>query len=172
MAGHRSTDLPYTVKGQKQYRHPEHGMVELFDHPGLQMGIFSNGLIGGDYTWDGRSPLGVALNSLPQISIEQWAQVKKTLETLGYRNNVHQVYRLNANLKLHFWAHQIQAGTHGYSTKLAVLFGKDRARKRSLTSLCVMRLDPNWLHKQRNNVRSKTLLTVGVLISTTTRERL
>lgn len=87
LAGRRSTDLPYTVKGQKQYRHPEHGMVEFFDHPGLQMGIFSNGLIGGDYTWDGRSPLGVALNSLPPISIEQWAQIKKTLETLGYRNN-------------------------------------------------------------------------------------
>ena len=87
LAGRRSTDLPYTVKGQKQYRHPEHGMVELFDHPGLQMGIFSNGLIGGDYTWDGRSPLDVALNSLPQISIEQWAKVKKALTALGYMNN-------------------------------------------------------------------------------------
>ncbi|MAV46639.1 MAG: hypothetical protein CMM70_02125, partial [Rhodospirillaceae bacterium] len=77
-------DAVYKGQGQKRYRHSGGGVVELFDNSGAQMGIFSTGLDGGDYRWDGRSPLDVCLNDLPPLSLEQWGVLRQLLTREGY----------------------------------------------------------------------------------------
>ena len=83
---YRRADLDgvYKGQGQKRYCHSGGGVVELFDNSGAQMGIFSTGLDGGDYRWDGRSPLDVCLNDLPPLSLEQWGVLRQLLTREGY----------------------------------------------------------------------------------------
>ena len=83
---YRRADLggAYKNPGQKRYCHIDGGVVELFDNGGAQMGIFSSGLDGGDYRWDGRSPLDVCLNDLPPLSLEQWGVLRQLLTREGY----------------------------------------------------------------------------------------
>jgi len=70
-------DGAYKNPGQKRYCHTDGGVVELFDNSGAQMGIFSSGLDGGDYRWDGHSPLDVCLNDLPPLSPGQWGALRQ-----------------------------------------------------------------------------------------------
>ncbi len=59
----RAESLTWSTRGQgqKRYCHAGGGVVELFDNSGAQMGIFSTGLDGGDYRWDGPSPAGCSV---------------------------------------------------------------------------------------------------------------
>ena len=68
---YRRADLDgvYKGQGQKRYCHSGGGVVELFDNSGAQMGIFSTGLDGGDYHWDGPSPLDVPFNELTPLTL-------------------------------------------------------------------------------------------------------
>ena len=77
-------DGVYKNPGQKRYCYTDGGVVELFDNSGAQMGIFSSGLDGGDYRWDGRSPLDVCLNDLPPLSLGQWGALRQLLTREGY----------------------------------------------------------------------------------------
>ena len=76
---YRRADLDgvYKGQGQKRYCHSGGGVVELFDNSGAQMGIFSTGLDGGDYHWDGPSPLDVPFNELTPLSLMQWGVLRQ-----------------------------------------------------------------------------------------------
>ena len=60
---YRRADLEwvYKAKARSATAHAGGGVVELFDNSGAQMGIFSTGLDGGDYRWDGPSPAGCSV---------------------------------------------------------------------------------------------------------------
>ena len=77
-------DGAYKNPGQKRYCHSGGGVVELFDNSGAQMGIFSTGLDGGDYHWDGPSPLDVPFNELIPLSLMQWGTLRQLLTREGY----------------------------------------------------------------------------------------
>ncbi|MDA8552890.1 DUF5906 domain-containing protein [Alphaproteobacteria bacterium] len=77
-------DIVYKSKGQKRYCHAGGGVVELFDNSGAQMGIFSTGLDGGDYHWDGPSPLDVPFNELTPLTLKQWGALRQLLTREGY----------------------------------------------------------------------------------------
>ena len=77
-------DIVYKNQGQKRYCHSGGGVVELFDNSGAQMGIFSTGLDGGDYHWDGPSPLDVPFNELTPLTLMQWGALRQLLTGEGY----------------------------------------------------------------------------------------
>ena len=77
-------DIVYKNQGQKRYCHAGGGVVELFDNSGAQMGIYSSGLDGGDYRWDGPSPLDIPFSELPPLSLEQWGALRQLLTREGY----------------------------------------------------------------------------------------
>ena len=77
-------DGAYKDQGQKRYCHASGGVVELFDNSGAQMGIFSSGLDGGDYRWDGPSPLDVPFNELTPLTLKQWGALRQLLTQEGY----------------------------------------------------------------------------------------
>ena len=77
-------DIVYKSQGQKRYCHSGGGVVELFDNSGAQMGIFSSGLDGGDYRWDGPSPLDVPFNELTPLTLKQWGALRQLLTREGY----------------------------------------------------------------------------------------
>ena len=77
-------DGAYKYPGQKRYCHIDGGVVELFDNSGAQMGIYSSGLDGGDYRWDGPSPLDIPFSELPPLSLEQWGALRQLLTREGY----------------------------------------------------------------------------------------
>ena len=77
-------DGAYKNQGQKRYCHASGGVVELFDNIGAQMGIYSSGLDGGDYHWDGSSPLDVPFDELAPLSLQQWAALRELLTQQGY----------------------------------------------------------------------------------------
>ena len=77
-------DGAYKNQGQKRYCHASGGVVELFDNSGAQMGIYSSGLDGGDYHWDGSSPLDVTFDELAPLSLRQWAALRELLTQQGY----------------------------------------------------------------------------------------
>ena len=79
-----SPDIVYKNQGQKRYCHSGGGVVELFDNSGAQMGIFSTGLDGGDYHWDGPSPLDVPFNELTPLTLMQWGALRQLLTGEGY----------------------------------------------------------------------------------------
>ena len=77
-------DGAYKNQGQKRYCHASGGVVELFDNSGAQMGIYSSGLPGGDYRWDGSSPLDVPFDELAPLSLHQWDALRELLTQQGY----------------------------------------------------------------------------------------
>ena len=77
-------DGAYKNQGQKRYCHASGGVVELFDNIGAQMGIYSSGLDGGDYHWDGSSPLDVPFDELAPLSLQQWNALRELLTQEGY----------------------------------------------------------------------------------------
>ena len=47
------------------------------------MGIYSSGLDGGDYHWDGSSPLDVPFDELAPLSLQQWDALRELLTQQG-----------------------------------------------------------------------------------------
>ena len=80
-------DGSYKQQGRKKYNHPTGAVVELFDNSGVQMGIFSSGLEGGDYHWDGPSPLDIPFDELAPLSPWQWDALRGLLSEQGYCTN-------------------------------------------------------------------------------------
>lgn len=74
----------YCQEGCKQYLHPQHGLIELYDSPRVQMGIFSHQMEGGDYWWVERTPIEVQFDDLTPLTPEDWSDVRSLLLHYGY----------------------------------------------------------------------------------------
>lgn len=77
----------YRLVGGKKYAHLENGTVELFDHAGLQIGAFSENLVGGDYRWKGPSLADVPISQLNAMTPADWGEIRLLLEDMGYHSS-------------------------------------------------------------------------------------
>lgn len=72
--------------GPKSLTNPniDKGMVEFYETPKFQMGIYSEGLEGGDYVWEGDGPLDRPFADLAGISLLHLKQIRQALKEAGY----------------------------------------------------------------------------------------